>query len=106
MPDAVPSRVLTPLEPVQVDPSSYDTASMARGEPGIPRRFTWRGETFEITEILEGTRETGACHHGSGERYVRRHVTRARTSDGSVVTLAGERAPRGPRWILRRIERA
>lgn len=105
MPDAPAPRVLTPLEAVDVDPSSYDTASMARGEPGIPRRFRWRGETFEIAEILDGARETGACHHGSGERYVRRHVSRARTTDGAIVTLSGERASRGPRWILRSIER-
>lgn len=105
MRDARPGTVLTPLDPIEVDPTSYDTASMARGEPGLPRRFTWRGETFEISEVLDGKRETGPCRFGSKERYVRRHVTRARTTDGSIVTLSGERDPRGPRWILRRIER-
>jgi hypothetical protein len=100
-------HVETPLEPVEVEPGAYDAAAMARGEPGVPRRFTWRGERFEVVAILDSTREVGPCSSGSRERYVRRHVTRARTADGSVVTLSGERGGRagGPRWLLRRIER-
>ena len=96
-----------PLEPIQVEPGDFDAAAMARGEPGVPRRFTYRGEVFEIIEILGAEREVGPCTSGGGETYVRRHVTRAQTRDGSVVTLSGERGGRGggPRWILRRIER-
>jgi hypothetical protein len=100
-----PSRVETPLEPVEVE--SFDAAAMARGEPGAPRSFTWGGERFDLVEILEATRELGPCTSGGGERYVRRHVTRARTADGSIVTLSATRGARGggPRWLLRRIER-
>ncbi len=104
-----PLHVETVLEPVEVETGRFDAAAMARGEPGIPRRFLWRGRTYDVVEVLgPADREVGPCHSGSDETYVRRHVTRARTACGAIVTLSGERGGRrgaAPRWILRQIER-
>jgi hypothetical protein len=99
-------RVETVLEPIEVAPGDFDAASMGRGEPGVPRRFTWRGEVFEIVRVLERAREVGPCRSGGGEVYVRRHATRALTRGGAIVTLSAERRTgAGPRWILRSVER-
>ncbi len=58
---------------------------MARGEPGLPHQFRWRKTNWEVAEILESRKEHGDCTHGSGERYVRKHVYRVRTTDGTVL---------------------
>lgn len=91
------------------EPGSFDARAMARGEPGVPRRFVCRGVRYEVAEVLgPSERETGDCRNGSGERYVRRHVTRVRTTDGQILVLSGARGPSGggPRWVLRAVEPA
>ncbi len=100
------ATVETVMEPIEVPPGAFDARTMASGEPGVPRVFTWRGRRFEVVETLDAKRETGPCRHGSGERYVRRHVSRVRTACGSIATLSGERGARGAasRWILRSLE--
>ena len=50
-----------------------DTSRMAIGEPGLPREFVWRGQTVTVRAVLRSWRETGKCHHGSREMYVRKH---------------------------------
>lgn len=93
------------MRPIVPEPGSFDARAMARGEPGVPRRFTCDGRRYEVAEVLgPAERETGPCRHGSDERYVRRHVTRVRTTEGEVLTLSAARlSPRGaPRWVLRR----
>jgi phosphoribosylglycinamide formyltransferase-1 len=91
------------LEAVEADLSSLDPRTMARGEPGLPRRFTWRGRTFEVVEVLETWRETGPCTSGGGERYVRRHGYEVRVASGERMRIVGERSGlRTPgRWWLR-----
>jgi hypothetical protein len=83
-------------EAVAPDPASFDTARMAAGEPGLPRRFTWRGRVVEVAEVRRTWRETGPCRHGSGEQYVRKHWYEVRTADGDVMTLYFERSTRRP----------
>ena len=86
-------------------PGTLDTARMASGEPGLPRGFTWGQDTIEIAEVIRTWKESGPCHHGSGEQYLRKHWYEVRTSTGTQLTLYFERQPRGrtkakQRWWL------
>ena len=36
-----------------------DTMRMAIGEPGLPRKFVWQGQTVTVTAVLHSWRETG-----------------------------------------------
>jgi hypothetical protein len=74
-------------EPIVPLDASFDTTGMARGEPGLPRKFRWRKKEFHIAEVLEMWKEHGDCAHGSGERYVRKHGYRVRVTDGSILQL-------------------
>lgn len=85
MPSAFVSEPLTPLE------QSFDAARMAHGEPGMPRKFRWRRRTIEVAEVLETWKEYGDCTHGSGERYLRKHGYRIRTTDGLVLKIYFQR---------------
>lgn len=81
-----------------------DVSRMAVGEPGLPRRFAWRGETLEVAEVLRVWKDTGPCRHGSGETYVRRHWFEVQTTRRQFATLYFERQSRhrrgAPRWWL------
>lgn len=91
-------------EPVAPCPGSFDTGAMAAGEPGLPLRFHWRGDAFEVAAVLERWKDTGPCRHGASEQYVRRHWYRVRTRCGrSVVLYCSRQAPRGRarrEWVL------
>jgi phosphoribosylglycinamide formyltransferase-1 len=84
------------IEPVA---ESLDARRMARGEPGLPRRFRWRGEEHEIADVLETRRETGDCRNGSGEKYVRKHWYRVRTVAGLEMKLSFDRSACTPREL-------
>lgn len=79
------SEPLTPLN------ASFDTHHMAQGEPGMPHQFRWRKQEWEVAEVLETWREHGDCTHGSGERYVRKHGYRIRTTTGLVLKIYFQR---------------
>jgi hypothetical protein len=98
--------VRTVMEPVTPEPGSFDPRAMARGEPGVPRRFSWRGTTYVVAEVL-GTRREVENYSGSDkDTYARRHVVRVRTESGEVMSLSATRGARGhaTRWILREME--
>jgi len=80
------SETIVPVE------ASFDTAGMARGEPGLPQKFRWRKKEFIVTEVLERWKEHGPCRHGSGEHYVRKFGYRARTTDGTVFRIYFQRS--------------
>jgi phosphoribosylglycinamide formyltransferase-1 len=85
------------------DDASFDVAAMATGAPGLPRSFSWRGTRYTVLEVLETWKESGDCHHGSGERYVRKHWFRVRTIEGTEMKIYFERQKRssgGSRWRL------
>ena len=84
-------------EPIQPAGGSMDTAAMARGEPGLPVRFVWRGEEYAVEAVLEQWKEAGDCKSGAAERYVRKHWFRIRTLDGQEMKLYFERQPRSAR---------
>jgi phosphoribosylglycinamide formyltransferase-1 len=82
---------------------SFAAGAMATGEPGLPRVFSWRGTKYVVSEVVEQWKEAGDCHHGSGERYVRKHWFRVRTTGGLEMKLYFERQKRpsgGSRWRL------
>jgi phosphoribosylglycinamide formyltransferase-1 len=94
-------------EPLKPD-RSFDTAAMAEGAPGLPSKFRWRKTDLVVAEVLERGKEFGDCTHGSGERYVRRHVWRIRTADGRVARISFQRsfgkARPAARWWLHGFE--
>lgn len=85
-----------------------DTGTMAAGVPGLPRAFTWRGETLTVAEVRCTWRETGPCTHGSGEMYLRKHWFEVRTDTGKTALIYFERRPCGAnkktRWWLFTLE--
>jgi hypothetical protein len=101
------SFVSEPIVPVA---GTFDTAGMARGEPGLPGKFRWRKKEFAVVQELERWREHGDCRNSSNERYVRKHGYRVRTGDGSILRLYFQRTvgrgklPGKARWWLHSIE--
>ena len=89
-------------EPIRPMPGTMDARAMARGEPGLPRRFIWRGREREVAEVLETWKETGRCTSGSDEQYVRKHWYRVRTADGAEMKIYFERQARSQRERTRR----
>lgn len=92
------SEPIKPLKP-------FDVASMESGEPGMPIRFAWRSDHYEVKRVIHRWSKTGPCLSGSDERYVRRHYYHIETTDGVEMTLYFERrmrsnAPAGLRWWL------
>jgi phosphoribosylglycinamide formyltransferase-1 len=99
MPERLISEAIKPLT------ETADTSRMAIGEPGLPRKFVWRGRTVTVTAVLRSWRETGNCRHGSPERYVRKHWFEVVTASDGTMKLYFERQPRGGRkgaswWLL------
>ncbi len=87
-----------------------ETAGMSRGEPGLPGRFTWRGDEYAVVGVLRKWKTSGPCDHGSGERYLRRHWYEIRTYPPLVMTVYCQRqAPsvkrRKARWWVYSIRR-
>ena len=91
-------------EPITPVDGSFDTGRMAMGEPGLPRRFRCRGEEHEVARVIDTWKETGACRHGSGERYVRKHWFLVETVAGAEMRIyfdrQGRPGARRRRWWL------
>jgi hypothetical protein len=96
-------------EPIGPDIKAFDTARMATGEPGLPKRFTWRDREYEIAEVLEQWKDSGPCKSGADEKYLRKHWYRIRTTDGTEMKIYFERQPRSKgqaksRWWVYTVE--
>jgi hypothetical protein len=91
-------------EAIQPVIETIDTTRMAAGEPGLPRQFRWRSQIINITQVLSTWRETGPCHHGRGEQYVRKHWFEVSTDSGMKMKIYFERQSRSAnkknRWWL------
>ncbi len=74
-----------------------DTQRMARGEPGLPAEFGWRGDQYRVEGIIEVWKESGPCTHGGTERYLRKHWYRLVMGDGSTWTIYFDRQARSVR---------
>ena len=84
---------------------TFAAAAMARGEPGLPRRFVWRNAEYAVAEVLKQWKESGPCRSGSSEMYLRKHWFTIRCTDGTEMTIYFERQPRSKsqnkaRWWL------
>ncbi len=94
------------IQPVE---GTIDAAHMSAGEPGLPRQFRRGPETIHVAQVLKTWRETGPCHHGSGETYVRKHWFEVLTDSGDKLKIYFERQPRARgkknRWWLFTIDR-
>ncbi len=76
---------------------TFDTASMAIGEPGLPGRFLWRDTEYTVAKVLEKWKESGPCKSGSSEMYLRKHWFKIKCTDGTEMTIYFERQPRSKR---------
>lgn len=86
-------------EPMQPERGTGDPSGMARGEPGVPRRFRWRGQTHQIVEILRSWKSSTAS---GGEMYLRRHWHEVATAGGFRLVIYCERQPKDLRGARRR----
>jgi len=98
--------VSEPLVPVA---GTGATSGMARGEPGLPQRFTWRGRDYRVLAVLQQWKSSGPCRSGGGEVYLRRHWYKVLTEPRAILTIYFERQanhPRRPkaRWWVYSIE--
>ncbi len=88
---------------------NFDAASMGRGEPGLPRGFTWRGKSVDVLERISTWKQSSREGGSAGDLYLRRHYYKLRTSDGCIWTIYFVRqTPRTGdpknRWFLYTIE--
>jgi hypothetical protein len=97
-------------EPITPDTGTFQAEVMARGQPGLPTGFTWRGTHYGIRELLEDWKFSEAWNHApGGERYYHKHYFRVRTDTGETMTLYAVRnVKRGEnprkRWWLYAID--
>ena len=95
---------------IQPVAGTIEATRMDSGEPGLPRQFRWRSRTFHVVRVLKTWRETGPCHHGSGERYARKHWFEVLTDSGDTMKIYFERQARSGssknRWRLFTIQRS
>ena len=87
------------LEPVM---AAVDARRIVIGAPLLPTKFVWRGAEYTVAEVLEEWKETGPCHHGSGERYVRKHWFRLRMASGEQFKVYFERHARSAKQMKQR----
>ena len=91
-------------------PGTIEITRMSIGEPGLPRQFQWGSDTIQIVQVLKTWRESGACRHGSGERYVRKHWFEVMLGSEDRADIFFERQARSgkskSRWWLHTIEKA
>lgn len=92
-------------EPIKPQPGTFDAQEMARGEPGLPARFTWRGDEHRVAEVYE--KWVTSSPEPGGEVYLRRHWWSILTDRGVRMKLYCERQGKAKgRWYLYTIERA
>jgi hypothetical protein len=92
-------------EAVTPEAESFDAAAMARGEPGLPRAFVWRGKRYEVAAVV-GRWKTSTRERG--ELYLRRHWFEVKAASGERMTLYCERQARNlkkpkARWWLYKV---
>ena len=87
---------------------TFDATRMSSGGPGLPREFRWGPQTIRVARVVRTWRETGPCHHGSGEAYVRKHWFEVLTESGDTMKIYFERQARSRskrnRWWLFTVE--
>ena len=97
------SEALTPVA------GTSDATGMARGEPGLPERFTWREREYRIAGVIRQWKSSGPCRHGSSEMYLRRHWYKIVTDPPMTMTIYCDRQAKNrkrpkARWWIYTIE--
>ncbi|NOG55254.1 MAG: cytoplasmic protein [Planctomycetes bacterium] len=99
-------------EPITPEAGTFDTASMARGEPGLPTAFVWRERRYEVLRLLDCWKESVAENHApTGEKYYRRRYFTVEVDTGQIMTIYAIRnkpsgsVKKGERWWLYTIQR-
>ena len=82
-------------EPIKPVIETCDTRRMSIGAPGLPKEFIWRGQKITIIDTLRIWRTTGACRHGSGEVYARRHWFKIKTANHGTMKIYFNRSSLG-----------
>jgi phosphoribosylglycinamide formyltransferase-1 len=98
--------VCEPLTPAR---GTGDPRAMARGEPGVPDRFTWRDREYRLVGVVESWKTSGPCRHGSGEVYLRRHWYRIVADPPAELVVYFDRQarkPGKPRWWVHTARRS
>ncbi len=82
-------------EPIQPVKGSFQTDLMAMGLASLPAAFIWRGERYEIEEMLSHCKQSSPEGGVEGrERYLRRQQFEVRLHTGQTAVLYLERQPR------------
>jgi hypothetical protein len=86
-------------EPLVPGDALVDGGAFARGEPPLPRSFTWRGETLAVRAVTRAWRSTNLDR---GDTYLARHWYALALADGreAVVYFDRKAKRRRPRWWL------
>jgi len=97
-------------EPIAPTGGAFDCAAMARGEPGLPGGFVWRGAVHRIVALAQRWKETSAeGAHAGGQIYLRRHYFKLRMDNGQTWTVyflrqTPKSGPATVRWFLYLVE--
>ncbi len=88
-----------------------DAAGMARGEPGLPKLFSWRAKEYRISSVIRNWKSSGRCRNGSREMYLRRHWYKILTDPPLIMTIYCDRQAKNrkrpkARWWVYTIEPA
>jgi len=76
-------------------PGSADVRAMGRGEPGLPKRFTWRRRRYAVAGLLRSWKSSSPeGGRPGGDVYLRRHWFEILTDTGDVMTVYCERQAR------------
>ncbi len=81
---------------------TFDPSGMARGEPGLPERFVWRGVEYRLAGVIRQWKTSGPCRSGSDEVYLRRHWYRIATDPPAILTIYCDRQAKDRRRAKRR----
>lgn len=92
-------------EQITPQAGTFDAAAMARGLPGLPAGFIWRGRDYRIAELVSQWKSSGPCRNGSSEMYLRRHWFKVRTDPPAMMTIyfdrqAKDRGKPKSRWFI------
>ncbi len=88
-----------------------DATAMARGEPGLPKLFTWREQEYRIAGVIKQWKTSGPCRSGGSEMYLRRHWYKVITDPPMIMTIYCDRQAKNrkrpkARWWIYTIEPA
>jgi hypothetical protein len=78
---------------------ALDTQTLARGEPSLPRAFTWGDDRVEVATLRKTWR---SLKDDRGDTYVKKHWFEFETTDGRVAVVYFDRGARkgAARWWL------